>query len=336
MKFKKLIFIFLIFSVFEFFHPSISLSQTANFFPRDEDSSSEDASIPNEKKSKKKESSLKSNSKKVNLKGNPALDSKVNKNFPLVASFDGKRVYEINGINNQITITDYSQSKLGKKFSMTIDRAPIAIIGDPILPIAYVVTVPKGSERHGALYKIGPQNDQYQVLGDPILLGKNPSAIAISSNGKKVYVTHTDDFQNENPYTAKGSLFIFGVEQNPPQLTLKSALGIQQNPVGIALSPNDKTVYLVEREDKDNPIGILAAVETDSLKVASHVEVGEDPEAVSVSPDGNFVYVAHSGKKQMAVVDVSSYPIQKVMDVSLKDSPIVFGTFHDVPSSLMQ
>ncbi len=335
MKFKKIIFLFLILFVSEIFHFPLSFSQTANFFPRDEDSSSEDASLPNEKKAKEKQPVLKSNPKKVIPKKNAVSDSSLNKNSPAVASFDGKRVYEMNG-NNQIAITDYSESKSGKKFSMTLDRTPVAIAPDPILPIAYVITVPKGSERHGALYKIGPQNGQYQLLGDPILLGKNPSAIAVSSNGKKVYVTHTDDFQNENPYTAKGSLFIFGAEQNPPQLTLKSALGIQQNPVGIALSPNDRTVYLVEREDKDNPTGILAAVETDSLKVVSHVAVGEDPEAVSISPDGNFVYVAHSGKKQMAVVDVSSYPIQKVMDVSMKDSPIVFGTFHDVPSSLMQ
>jgi YVTN family beta-propeller protein len=79
-------------------------------------------------------------------------------------------------------------------------------------------------------------------------------------------------------------------------------LGIDVNafPVGIAVNPNTKKVY-VANEDS-NTVSVL---DTETDKVQDRINVGVFPYGIDINPLNNRVYVTNRGSNTVSVIDGS-------------------------------
>lgn len=150
-----------------------------------------------------------------------------------------------------------------------------------------------------AVIKGAPQLEDV-TTGAPIPLEEQePTALAVSPNGRHLYVT-----------ISKGSVDN-GLVQVFDTTTLKDAavpkpIGsheVGQVPSAIALSPDGK-VALIANKGSDT-ISMIDTVR--GTVVGLPITVGNNPIAVAISPDGGRVYVANSGSNALglSVIDLS-------------------------------
>jgi YVTN family beta-propeller protein len=68
---------------------------------------------------------------------------------------------------------------------------------------------------------------------------------------------------------------------------------------GIAVSPNGSTVYVGDSEANNNDIFVI---NTSTDTITQTVPVGNEADAVAVSPDGKYVYVANLNTGTVSVI----------------------------------
>ncbi len=110
------------------------------------------------------------------------------------------------------------------------------------------------------------------VLVDTIPVGGQPLGVAVSPDGRRVYVSCFTD----------GVVAVIDTRSNSVFKTITIGAGA----FGIAASEDGSRVYVTSY---DGPS--VAVIDTDSLTVAATVAVAGLPLAVAVSPDGGRVYV---------------------------------------------
>ena len=115
-----------------------------------------------------------------------------------------------------------------------------------------------------------------------VAAGSTPSHIAVSADGKSVYVTN----QNSN------TVGQYDVNPATGALTPKTPaeVGTGEYPRGVAVSPDGKSVYVTAGEsvmqfDVNQTTGALTS------KTPAEVATGANVQAVAVSPDSKSVYV---------------------------------------------
>jgi YVTN family beta-propeller protein len=112
-----------------------------------------------------------------------------------------------------------------------------------------------------------------------IKVGSEPLDLAVSKDGKRVYVTNSNgqsvsvvDVQNQ---------------REVQRLSVPMASDSQRGPFGIAVSPDDKLLYVT---DIDGDQVVILDLATGGI--LSRITVVESPRSVALSPSGNRLYVA--------------------------------------------
>jgi 6-phosphogluconolactonase len=145
-----------------------------------------------------------------------------------------------------------------------------------------------------------------QIVGSPFPAGRNPIALLTAPNNSVVYaLNHDDNTVIEYIAGSDGKLFAQNT-YNPKSGT---------NPNGMAISPDGKTLYVVEAyglDPNNNPysattpgVGALVAfaVNADgSLGAETSYQTCNNPVAVSVVPDGSAVYVVNDPAGQLTTL----------------------------------
>jgi len=181
-----------------------------------------------------------------------------------------------------------------------------------------------------------------QAASAPITInaGGSPSALAVTPDGKYVYVPNgeyvavIDTASNEVvakvdagiwPYSdatvspngkyayvldrglhGVGSVYVINVDTN----TVVSTIALERNPSGVVVSPDNKYVTiqsseLVEiSELRFSSFGVVSVIDTATHLVLSNTTVGQyATHSLAISPDGNYLYVG--GNKFLYVMDLS-------------------------------
>lgn len=128
--------------------------------------------------------------------------------------------------------------------------------------------------------------------------GQFPNAIAVSPDGRNVYVT---DAGSEMSKIGKVSQYT--VDRRTGQLTPKSpaTVATTTNPGGVVVTPNGKNVYVAGGTgSKSAPFGISQFWVNPSSgalvrKAAGSVPASPNPLSIAVSPSGKYLYVATCG-----------------------------------------
>ena len=124
------------------------------------------------------------------------------------------------------------------------------------------------------------------VIGT-IPVGANPLGVAITPDGKKVYVA--------NRYSNNISVIDTGT--NKVIASVKAGLG----PSGVTVNQAGTKLYVTNCED-----GTISVIDTNSDTIAATLPAGKWPMGVAVSPDGTKVYVANEGSNNVSIIDTAT------------------------------
>ncbi len=115
-------------------------------------------------------------------------------------------------------------------------------------------------------------------------VGTDPDAIAITPDGKTIYVANAGS-GTVTPITTRNK-------------SARQAITVGSDPDAIAITPDGKTVYVANAgANTVSPI----KVGDDSAETA--IPVGYSPDAIAISPDGATVYVANDDSGTVSVID---------------------------------
>jgi len=187
-----------------------------------------------------------------------------------------------------------------------------------------------------------------QVVGNPIPVSEEPETMAITPNGKTLYVgadggddltvidTQSNQVVGSIPLAYEGTKSGAGTIAISPDgktafvtaFNLEGVLVIDlqtnqvvgppiktgPNPWGVAFSPDGSFAYVTDESE-----GELVIIDTAGRQVVGAIPVGEDPINVVFSPDGKTAYVVNEGSEDVSIVDVAAK--QEVDFIAVGDEP---------------
>ena len=134
-----------------------------------------------------------------------------------------------------------------------------------------------------------------------VATGHGPNGVAISPDGRSVYVT--------NYGAASSSVSQFDVDAGG-RLSPKTpaAIGGVPTGAGLVVSPDGRSVYVANFGAGDNRVSQFDVIAGGLLqaKTPATVTTGTSPVAVAISPDGQSAYVTNSGDNTVSQFDVGA------------------------------
>ena len=127
----------------------------------------------------------------------------------------------------------------------------------------------------GKLYVVNTGTDT--VTGS-IAIGSYPEGVTVSPDGSTVYVANRGD----------GTVSVISAATDAVTSTI--SLGAGDWPEYVALTPNGATAYV-----SDNKTNTVSVIDTATETVTATIPVGVNPNGLTVTPNGNAVYVANFG-----------------------------------------
>ncbi len=128
-----------------------------------------------------------------------------------------------------------------------------------------------------------------------------PYGVAVSPDGKSVYVTNQDGISTPGTVSQYDVGPGGGLSPKAPATVATGA-----SPFGIALSPDGKSVYVTSYETDTVSQYDVGAGGVLSPKTPATVSTDANPYGVAVSPDGKSVYVADYGSQDVSQYDVGA------------------------------
>jgi len=114
--------------------------------------------------------------------------------------------------------------------------------------------------------------------------GTDPEQVAISHDGKTVYVANED----------AGQLTMIDTDSGKITDTVK----VGDEPEGVTVTPDGKQVYVTSED-----AGAVFVVDVEKKKVVRPVKVGPRPRSISFLPDGSRAYVPSETGGTMSMID---------------------------------
>jgi len=169
-----------------------------------------------------------------------------------------------------------------------------SVAGTSNFPLA-VTALPDGSkvfvasERDGAVYVLDASDPAAPKQSALIPTGAHPDALLLSRAGTRLYVAnaHSDTISVVDTATDK----VIGTVLLRPEIS-KDLAGA--TPTGLALSPDEKTLYAALGDM--NAVAVVSLNEADGepARLMGYVPVGWYPTAVAVTPDGKRLLVTNA------------------------------------------
>ncbi len=123
-------------------------------------------------------------------------------------------------------------------------------------------------------------------VGDPIAVGSQPHGIAVTPDGKTVYVTHSG-----------GTVTPIDVASN----TAGDPIVVGSTPFRVAVAPDGRTAYVTNQVP-----GTVTPIDVATNTAGDPIVVGSTPFRVAVTPDGKTVYATSFGSGTVSPIDVAS------------------------------
>jgi YVTN family beta-propeller protein len=199
------------------------------------------------------------------------------------ASPDGKYVYVtlMDGKLSVISLSDSDYNTVIK--TITVGYKPWGVSVSPNGEYVYV----SHSDTDGTVSIIST-SDILETDNPPIKTvsaGAGHKGVSVSPDGSYVYVSN---------YLQEGTVSAIPISENSPVI---EPIAVGVNPTGVSVSPDGKYVYVVNSGNSTVPSTVSVISICDNNTVIDTINVGwyptnlKNPTGVSVSPDGNYVYV---------------------------------------------
>jgi 6-phosphogluconolactonase len=179
---------------------------------------------------------------------------------------------------------------------------PIASVAAPDAKSIYVVN--QGSS---TVQPFAVADDGILTAGTAVATGGTPTAVAIDALGKFLYVTYTYQagFSATNP--GPGGVSIVPINSDG-SLGTPSNVNVGNNPVGVAITNFNATLYVLDQEAASAHPQVLAFTQNTGTGVLTPVAgttattgfaAGVVPSAIAEDPTGRFVYVTDQAANQL-------------------------------------
>ena len=183
--------------------------------------------------------------------------------------------------------------------------APAALAITPDGAYVYVVNYVNGNPDMGTVSIIRTSDNSVQV--NAITGFSGPFAIAITPNGKYGYVTN---FGSNNFSPVGTTVSVIDISSN----TIAASISVGIQPSGIAIAPSGQYAYVSNYHtlydgpnftDLTASQGTINIIDIHSNKVISPViDVGLSPDAIAISPNGQFAYVTNYTSNTVSVISL--------------------------------
>lgn len=198
-------------------------------------------------------------------------------------------------------------------------------------------------EEKGILYV--PMGPGKKVLGIDIASDKiiktiavkpETHGLAVTRDGKELYVPSMKDFQTLFVYDAKTGKELAAIDVGGPQhhvrvspdgrfaytSVMPSSVAVIETatrklvkivPVGaapssVAFTPDSRFAYITNSEDDT-----VSAIKTDGHGIVTTIEVGELPDHIVLSPDGKKAFVTNNFSEDISVIDTTANRVIKTI-----------------------
>jgi len=197
---------------------------------------------------------------------------------------DGRWLFVSNA--DGITIVDVKENVPVNKIEITSMSN-----GGPAVPMALTCS-PDGKKIYVALWA----NDAGEVVAidaytrqpsERAMVGHAPTGIAISPDGRKLFVANNNS----------GDVAVLST--SPLKLLDRVSVGV--SPARVAVSPDGKKVYVTCKGN-----GTLAILSGETGKYTGSVTVGKMPLGLAVTGDGSRIYVANNGDGDVSIIDAKT------------------------------
>lgn len=214
------------------------------------------------------------------------FDPSFNEPYTITLSVNEKKAYVTNSNSTTISIIN------------TAENTVTGIIDGFDGPSGMVIT-PDGKKgyinNYGGPEGVGSGNSTTvrvvdlktdQIVGAPITVGLAPAALAITPNGKYVYVINYVDGNQ-----GTGTISIIDTRTDLVVGTITGFSG----PFAIAITPNGKYAVVTNFGSNNfDPIGTtVSIVRLKDNKLVANVEAGIQPSGLAITPDSRFAYITN-------------------------------------------
>ena len=132
-------------------------------------------------------------------------------------------------------------------------------------------------------------------------VGRRPRNIVFLPDGKQAYVNAEND----------GTIILFDALKYTPIQTIELGKAGEVKPMGLALSPDAKTLFVSTGRGHK-----VFMVDTATNKPTTSFEVGTRPWGIGLSPDGKILFTANGPSNDVSVVDVASQAVTKKLKLT--------------------
>jgi len=229
----------------------------------------------------------------------------------VAVTHDGKEVWVV--AYNEVDVIDTATNTVAYKFALNNPGLifPNSVVFGPYDYRAYVVNDFIGPGGNGTVSVI----DRYShAVVATIVVGEGPRCIAISPDGKRVYVTNGEDGTVSVIDTT--TLTVVATIPDGPLYYIGTAYGL-------AVTPDGKYVYAM-----GSSLGIVVfdtATDTITTTISPTLIPGYIPCNVAFTPNGKLAYVTACGANSVIVVDTKTNTIVDTIPVGTPTLGPIYG-----------
>jgi len=198
-------------------------------------------------------------------------------------SSDGNRVYVSNEDAGTATVVDVPSGKVVA--TVKVGEEPEGVETNPDGSEVWVT-----SEEEGTVTVI---NTATNTAVATIKVAKRPRSVAFTLDGSKAYV----------PAELDSAVMVVDTKERRVLKKIQIP-GVGAKPMGSAISPNGKFVYVTNGRGKT-----LSVIDTGVDSVIATFEVGDRPWGVGVSPDGSRIFTANGPDGSISIIDAADQRI---------------------------
>jgi YVTN family beta-propeller protein len=203
---------------------------------------------------------------------------------------DGKTVYVANINSGTVTPIATATNTAGEPIEVGVRPRAIAVTPDG--KTAYVVNQSRPQPSPWPSYPpdergtVTPIDTATNTPGEPIDVGNEPFAIAVTPDGKTVYVANT--WENTGRLASgQSTVTPIATATNTPGPPIE----VGQGPRAIAITADGRTAYVASWQG-----GTVTPIETATNTAGTPIEVGEGARAIVITADGETAYVGVWGE----------------------------------------
>ena len=220
----------------------------------------------------------------------------------IAVSPDGAFVYVTNYKGNTVSVINTADNTM--RDTIPVGKYPFGISMTPDGEFAYVSNYGDNSV---SVIDTDPDSDKFNQVITTISVGVNgPFGISLTPDGAFAYVDNYTD----------GTVSVIRTLDNS---VLDPPITVGLRPFGISVTPNGEFAYVSNFGTGIDP-GTVSVIDTDPAsdkfnQVIATITVGKGASGVSVTPNGEFVYVTNLLGNSVSVIETSTNQVKTTITV---------------------